>query len=143
VTTAFLPISTALLATGFDVRFRASGGSMYPTIRDGELITVRPIDAANVRRGDILLVHSGRLVAHRVTAIAWPAHGGPRFTLRGDDAASPDAPIGAGAILGRVVAVDRAGRKVRLGRWRPSAVRLIHRFLVRLTLGFRSARVGD
>jgi hypothetical protein len=138
VTAAFTAISSELLAGGCGVRFRAEGGSMYPTIRSGELVTVVPVDASSVRLGDILLCDSlGRIVAHRVTAIEIDFAGTPRFTLRGDASVLPDAPIGPGEILARVIAVDRGGRQIRLGRWRPAALRFLERCSLRLLAWFR------
>lgn len=137
---AFTALSAELLANGCAVRFRAEGGSMHPTIRSGELIIVEPVDPVSIRRGDILLAKShGRIVAHRVTAIEAGEVGLPRFTLRGDAIATPDAPVGAAGVLGLVRTVERGGRQVRLPRWRPSAVRLVERFSLRVQALLRTA----
>ena len=69
---------------GLCVRFRAEGLSMYPAIRHGELITVGPVAADQVVRGDVLLCrHSTRVLAHRVVAMT--GYGSERvLQLRGD-----------------------------------------------------------
>jgi hypothetical protein len=87
---------------------------MYPTIRDGEAVTVAAVAAADVVRGDILLCrHGARLLAHRVTGVI--ADGSERsFELRGDAKAGCDAPVGASAVIGKVVSVRRNGRVIAL-----------------------------
>jgi signal peptidase I len=98
------------LTRGTVVRFRAEGISMHPTIRDGEAITIAPVVTDDVVSGDVLLCrHGQRVLAHRVVAVT--TCGTERFfELRGDANASCDTPIGANAIVGRVVGVRRNGR---------------------------------
>ena len=104
-------LSARLLGGGHRVRFRAPGRSMHPTIRDGEAITVAPAAAGSVRRGDIVLYRLDRsVIAHRVAGIERDAAKGLRFMLRGDACGGRDAPVAAGQVLGRVVAVERGGR---------------------------------
>jgi signal peptidase I len=112
------------LMKGTVVRFRAEGNSMYPTIRDGEAIMVAAVCTNDGVRGDVLLCrHGKRLLAHRVVGVT--TDGTERFfELRGDAKASCDAPVGARAVVGRVVGVRRNGREIALsGR----AARLRHR----------------
>ena len=112
----FQRLSTDLLQSGYGVRFRPGGFSMYPTIRDGEAVTVEPIHAHEVRRGDILLYRTMRgVIAHRVVSIAEDANAGRVFTLRGDSLAACDAPVNTEQVLGRVVSVERKGRTLNLG----------------------------
>ena len=62
-----LHLTTELLSQGTTVRFRPSGRSMYPSIREGELVTVEPVVASDVTLGDIVLYRSERgVIAHRV-----------------------------------------------------------------------------
>jgi signal peptidase I len=100
------------LPAGLVVRFRAEGLSMYPTIRDGELITVGPVEAHQIVRGDVLLCRqSTRLLAHRVVAVH--ERGGERvLRLRGDAKGAADAPIAVSDVIGRVVSVCRNGRGI-------------------------------
>ncbi len=123
-----------LLACGRDARFCAPGGSMRPTIRGGETIIAAPAAPGDIARGDIILFRRGaRLVAHRVVRIAAGEDGAPRFLTRGDAAAGPDLPACAADVLGRIVAVERKGRRIditahgvwrgRVARWRAFARR--------------------
>jgi signal peptidase I len=122
--TVFGAVIEEALTTGTLVRFRAEGTSMYPTIRDGEVITVATVSAEEVVRGDVLLCrHGQRVLAHRVVGVS--TRGTDRFfELRGDAKTACDLPVGASAVVGRVVGVERNGRLVLLyGR----AARLRHR----------------
>ena len=76
------------LTAGTTVRFRAEGTSMYPTIRDGEAITIAAVSTNDVVRGDVLLCrHEKRMVAHRVVSVG--RRGTDRFfELRGDSKGS-------------------------------------------------------
>lgn len=137
----FQTLSRELLENGYGVRFRPGGFSMHPTIRDGETVTVEPVCAESVRRGDILLYRNeSRVIAHRVVGIRSAENSGLIFTLRGDSLAACDAPIGAEQILGRIVSVERAGREIKLGGRRSR----IHSFLVvrwvRLRHGLRQGQ---
>jgi hypothetical protein len=111
------------LTAGATVRFRAEGSSMYPTIRDGEAVTIAAVCTDDVVRGDVLLCrHEQRMVAHRVVSVS--SHGRERFfELRGDSKASCDMPVGVRAVVGIIIDVRRDGRLVQLsGR----AARLRH-----------------
>ena len=108
-----LDLTAELLSRGTTVRFRPSGRSMYPSIREGEIITVEPVSASDVKLADIVLYESDRgLIAHRVIEIAskdaWV------FRLRGDASLSCDEPVAGQQILGRVVRVHRNGRGLAL-----------------------------
>jgi signal peptidase I len=119
----FPDLTAELLRRGYQVRFRAVGASMQPTIEDGELITVAPVAATSIRRGDILLFQGKRgVIAHRVVRITGSARREDvRYLLRGDASVSSDDPVGPAQVLGRVLAVQRAGRRIdltsRRARW--------------------------
>lgn len=119
----FTGVIETALTTGTIVRFRAEGTSMHPTIRDGEAISIAAVSPDAVVRGDVLLCrHGKRVLAHRVVEVT--TRGGDRvFELRGDAKIACDAPVGADAVVGQVIAVHRNDRLVGLcGR----AARLRH-----------------
>jgi len=67
----FEHVCTELLVDGHGVKFRSPGNSMYPTIRNGDVITVMPIETASITIGDIILYrHKSGVTAHRVIRIA-------------------------------------------------------------------------
>lgn len=103
----------AVLDKGKAFRFEARGASMHPVIRDGDVVTVRPVAGAEARTGDVVaFVHpaDGGVRIHRIVETE-----GPAYRLKGDNALSEDGPVPAAAILGRVDRVERDGRAVPLG----------------------------
>ncbi|HMF58565.1 MAG TPA: S24 family peptidase [Pyrinomonadaceae bacterium] len=128
----FTELSTALLAEGYGVRFRAGGNSMHPTIVDGEIVRVEPVSAREIKRGDIILYRAGRgLTAHRVVVVGVNGNETAVFQMRGDACATFDEPVTGEQIMGRVIEVERDGRTISLiGRaagFRRNARRLAHR----------------
>jgi signal peptidase I len=124
-TELFLATIDHALTTGRMVRFRAEGESMYPTIRDGDVITVAAVSTHDIVRGDLLLCrHARHVLAHRVVETI--QHGAERvFLLKGDAKAACDEPVAADAVIGQVIAVSRDGRVMRV---RGRAARVRHRF---------------
>lgn len=112
----FQDVSSDLLRLGYGIRFCPAGQSMTPTIRDGEAVTVEPVRAQEVRRGDILLYRAkSGLIAHRVVRIERERRAGERrYILRGDASVTCDCPVRAEQILGRVITVERDGRAIKL-----------------------------
>src|SRR5438034_11439169 len=99
-----------------EIRFKATGDSMLPSVWPGDLLTVRRQSFSEFRRGQIVLyerVDNGgeniQLVAHRVVDC-----GGGQFITRGDSLARNDAPVHEDQILGRVVSVSRGARPIGL-----------------------------
>ncbi len=136
---AFLDISTELLRRGISVRFCPKGFSMSPTIRDGEAVTVEPLKAREARIGDILLYQTERgVIAHRVVGIEDEESTARVLILRGDSLATCDAPVRAEQILGRVIEVERKGRKVKLTGRRAKLRRAAHVCAARLKRGLYS-----
>lgn len=103
----------AVLGKGKPFRFEARGESMFPAIRDGDIVTVAPLAGRRPRPGDLVaFVHpqSGGLRVHRVVG----AEAG-RLVLKGDNALGADPAVGLEAVLGLVVGLERGGRPRRLG----------------------------
>ena len=128
-TKVFPELISRLLAEGHFVRFSAPGDSMYPTICDGDIITVAPVKTAPVTAGDIILYrHKSGVAAHRVVRIAkngrfHSGHVSPEsqttdqslqscYILRGDAAVVFDDPVSAAQVLGKVTLVERQGRHI-------------------------------
>ena len=131
-----------LLRRGYTVRFAATGQSMDPTIRHGELIHVAPIDGDRIEVGEIVLFATSRgLTAHRIVEIIEASASSERmFLSQGDLFSAWFEPVLGRHVLGRVVAVERGGRVVpltgrltrRLHALRAQVVRLRRRSLARL-----------
>jgi hypothetical protein len=107
---SFIDMAESLLSRGHHVRFRADGASMSPAIRDGECITVAPLGLLPIRIGDIVLYrHRDGALVHRVVALRSRSGRTVALVPRGDAADLSDTPIAPDRVLGRVVAVERAG----------------------------------
>ena len=121
----YLDLMAELLSAGTSVRFRPNGRSMYPSIQDGEVVAVEPVEPSDVKRGDIVLYRFDRstptqsssgVIAHRVVQVnrSKGSQDALVFRLQGDASSSCDEPVEARQILGRVVRVERNGRSVAL-----------------------------
>ncbi|MCJ7595780.1 MAG: S24/S26 family peptidase [Desulfobacterales bacterium] len=108
----FAGLMTAVLGKNVLFRFRATGSSMTPFILDGDLITIEPA-SERLRPGDVAVFVNFRcnqLMVHRIL------HASPSgYVIRGDNNSEPDGLMTASSIIGRVVRVERRGRRVRLG----------------------------
>jgi len=106
-----------------EARLAASGSSMLPSIRPGDVLEVHREGMAGISIGDIVVFErEARLVTHRVVEKV----GGSERTLlitRGDALRVPDPPVSPEELLGRVTAILRGGRRLdpRLTRWARAA----------------------
>ena len=97
------------------MRFRAGGRSMTPTIDDGEILIVAPAAAHDIAPADIVFCQTrARSLAHRVLSVGKDAAGAHRLTLCGDASLESDRPVTSAEVRGRVVAVERHGRRVEM-----------------------------
>jgi signal peptidase I len=105
-------ISTEVLERGGLFSFKAHGASMYPFIRDGDILTVQPVAVNTINVGDVVFYRSlwKRLVAHRVIRKI-SRDGKYLLTIRGDSGLNTTEQVSADHVLGRVVSIQR-GRKV-------------------------------
>ena len=132
----FTQICTDLLHSGKLVRFKAPGHSMYPTILNGDEITVEPIRPKAVKVGDIVLYQNeDDLIAHRVVRIenisdTQSSVLSPQscFALRGDARPACDAPVAAEQILGKVVLIERNGRLIDPYGFKVKLISIVRRF---------------
>lgn len=113
---------------GASFRFMASGNSMCPSIRDGDVITLSPLRSIPPIPGEVvafLKPETGKLIAHRITAVVNGA-----FRIQGDNNPEPDGIVPASRLLGVITRVERGGRDV---FW-PDRFR--HRVASRLYFGY-------
>jgi hypothetical protein len=100
------------LAQGSLIRLRVSGHSMAPLVTLGDVVLIQRANWEDLHRGDLLLVEQrGDFLVHRL--VAANAH---RLQTKGDNASHADLPLTPQAVLGRVVAVEKAGRRIELDR---------------------------
>ena len=115
-----LELLRAVVERGVLMRTTARGFSMTPFIHDGDVLTIAPLGGRQPEVGDVVaftLSDTGRLAIHRV--IARPNGG---WLLRADNAAQADGVVPGEQLLGRVVRVERNGRRVCLGLGRERAL---------------------
>ncbi len=92
---------------------RHRGGSMAPTLRDGDRVCVQSLlGSSPPEPGEILVFRrDGRLIAHRLVAVS------DRFVItRGDASPRNDFPLPSGRLLGRVTRVERLSAPARWAR---------------------------
>jgi hypothetical protein len=86
---------------------------MHPFIKDGEMITLSPVEGGRLHSGDVVAFchpETGRLTVHRIVK-----KNAQDFLLRGDNGHEADGLIPAASLLGRVTEVEGKNRIVRLG----------------------------
>jgi phage repressor protein C with HTH and peptisase S24 domain len=103
----------AVLERGKAFRFEARGASMHPIIRDGDVVTVRPLAGGAAKTGDVVAFvnpATGGVWIHRI--VGKDAAG---YRLKGDNTSCEDGAVPEAALLGWVERVEREGRPVFLG----------------------------
>ena len=111
----FSQLARQILSEGHALRFRTVGVSMWPLIRDGDLVEIQPAAPDSYRKGDILLYEQQRgvLLVHRVIAVRWEDDQ-MSLLMQGDALRSADGLAALSQVLGRVALVDRNGRLIHL-----------------------------
>jgi hypothetical protein len=114
----FAALATEILDRGKKLHFRARGVSMGPFIRHGDVVEIQAVDPARVRHGDVILFQDreGHVFAHRVLRLV-RADEREVLITKGDALAQCDGPVSTGQLLGRVMAVERGRRRIRLDRF--------------------------
>ncbi len=104
----------AVFVRGLPFRFTALGYSMSPFIQDGDIITLAPLANQPLSLGEVVAYSMpGRntLVVHRVLAKSALS-----CLIQGDNHPSgPDGEIPFSNLIGRVIHVERQGRRDRVG----------------------------
>ncbi|MFH1538809.1 MAG: S24/S26 family peptidase [bacterium] len=111
ITSLFIQAVQKSVPAGECFRFRARGGSMSPVIRDGDVVHVRRTGPDLTGPGDIVAVENGGGIrVHRLIR----KRRGPRGWIlgtQGDTLMWEDEPASGGDLLGKVIAVEKAGGK--------------------------------
>jgi signal peptidase I len=115
---AFLELSQELLDRGALLRFQAHGDSMYPFIKNGNIIVIEPRNGNAVSTGDVIFYRrtDGLVTAHRLVKIN-NQNDSPVLTTKGDSLYYFDPPVTGEQVMGRVVLIESQERKLQLTGW--------------------------
>ncbi len=110
-----LKIGRNLLKRGTSIRFQAKGFSMRPFIRDGDFITVSPIENSCIKIGDVVFYSTAEnnVIVHRVVN-KYGKDGNMKLLIKGDACFGPPERGNSQDVLGKVVAIERNGRERKL-----------------------------
>jgi hypothetical protein len=109
-------IARTLSRDGYLLRAPVMGGSMLPWIRSGDCLVAAPLPVTSLVPGDLVLFErGGALVAHRLIRRIGKEDGNYLVT-KGDWMTTEDIPLAPTAVIGKVIAIDRRGRRIRLDR---------------------------
>ncbi len=114
----FLELSQEVLDRGARLRFQAHGNSMYPFIKNGDVIIVEARNGRSVGIGDIIFYRrpDGSLTAHRLVKINSRKDGKVLIT-KGDAMKNIDPPVNDTQVMGRVILIEENERKLKLNGW--------------------------
>jgi hypothetical protein len=110
---ALKELLASVLAKGLPFRFKARGFSMSPFIKDGDVLTVSPLDNVLPRIGDVVIfIHpvNQNVVVHRVVAKR-----GNSYLVKGDNSPGLGTPLPRENVLGRLDRLERNGKRALLG----------------------------
>ena len=110
---ALVELIQAVLSKDHSFRFQAKGFSMFPFIREGDAITIAPLKPSSPRLGDVVAFTppgTQKLLVHRVIGKK-----GDSYLIRGDNAPAADGFLPRSRIIGRVILVERNGKRAYCG----------------------------
>jgi hypothetical protein len=125
-------LGSELLGEGLSVRMHASGYSMFPYLRPGDIIEIVPFGGtgATLIAGEIVaLKRDNDFVVHRFLGY-FEKEGRRWLFTRGDSTLRADEPFPSEALAGRVVAVSRGNRVIRNPRPRTNIFYRWNRLMV-------------
>jgi signal peptidase len=99
-----------IIGQGRSVQIIASGYSMFPFLRKGDLLTVEPVSMDKIKRGDVVVFESEeKWIAHRVIRIM--SHINEiQFLLRGDTNLHFDEEVNHKNYIGRIKYFERKNK---------------------------------
>lgn len=99
--------------SGRTISFKIASGSMRPTIEVGDVVSVRRVEPSEIHAGDIVAFKNDRhIIVHRIVRII-RADSGYNFFQMGDAGGAPVS-LQATSIIGKVIAIRKNRREVRL-----------------------------
>jgi signal peptidase I len=111
----FDDLTKEILGRGNNLRFKACGNSMFPFVRNGDCIVVKPEITGDVKIGDIILYRyiGGTYIVHRIIK----KNGQATLLTRGDNMPGYDLPVPNECVLGKVTQIEGRGKRLNLTGW--------------------------
>jgi hypothetical protein len=109
---ALIEVIKGVMGKGASFRFRASGWSMSPFIRDGDILTLIPMERGPSIGDVVAFINpmNGKLVVHRLIG-----KNNGLYRFKGDNLNEIDGDVPYEGILGKVSRVERLNKTVRFG----------------------------
>jgi signal peptidase I len=110
---ALLDMLGDVLNKGMPFRFKASGSSMSPFIKDGDVLTVYPKRRSHIGKGAVVAYHHktlNKIIIHRIVAKI-----NDYYAVKGDNTTGYTDLVYETDILGHVSEVERNGKKAHIG----------------------------
>jgi signal peptidase I len=116
-------LADELLDKGTSIRITASGYSMFPAIRPGNTIIIKPVQPDELKCGMIIAWKREKdLVVHRLV-LAYESDDTKYYITRGDSSRFSDKPVTRDMIAGRVEAIYKGHRLLRPAKIHPISER--------------------
>ncbi len=99
---------------GVSAKFRTTGNSMLPTIRNKDIIVVSPFRARQPKQGDVVAISQGPgcpVIIHRILKIK-----NKQFLIKGDSCLKYDGLFPRESILGFVSGIERRQKEIPLDK---------------------------
>jgi signal peptidase len=114
------------IKNGHSVQTIASGTSMFPFLRNGDILTIDPTPIELIKRGDIVVFENEqKWIAHRVIRIQ-SVDGAIQITTRGDARISSDPTVNKTNYVGLISAFERDLKKKSLSSFRKKLDSQVH-----------------
>lgn len=98
------------LKRGFTIQVKVTGNSMYPSLKDNDVLTIKQIPHEQIKIGDIVIYsETDGPTAHRVYRKLY-VEGAPSFITKGDNSLILDCPIPHERIVGKAISVKSGSR---------------------------------
>lgn len=107
---ALFELILEVCSRGAAFRFRAGGHSMKPAIKDGDIVTISPLNGFTPVKGEVIAFkhsQSDSMLIHRVVGLQKG-----KMVLQGDASEEKDGLVGLEDVAGVVSRVERGGRAI-------------------------------
>lgn len=106
-----LSLIKAVLSSGNSVELPATGYSMFPSLKPGDLVLVKPMSNKEIPPKGSVVVHeeNGNLIMHRLIGLRYNGFGRQSLICRGDSRVEEDEPWDSEQLLGMAVSCKRGG----------------------------------